>query len=165
MSLTRRSMMLSLPAILWGCSGDAVTRMPDLPFTEINGQASHLGQLQGRVVILNFWATSCSTCVKEMPRLTETHNRFKGQGLETLAIAMSYDPPAYVMQFAESRKLPFRVVMDHDGSLARAFGDIELTPTTLVIDRRGQVVKRYIGEPDFAALDDLLSRLLASPAA
>jgi peroxiredoxin len=164
MSLNRRTMMLSLPALFLGCSGDAVTRMPDLPFTEINGQASHLSQLQGRVVVLNFWATSCSACVKEMPRLIETHKRFEAQGLETLAIAMSYDPPAYVVQFTESRKLPFRVVMDHDGSLARAFGDIQLTPTTLVVDRRGQVIKRYIGEPDFSALDDLLSRLLAKPA-
>lgn len=170
MSLSRRSMLLSLPVLaalpsfLLGCSGDAVTRMPDLPFTEIGGQARQLGQLQGKVVVLNFWATSCSTCVKEMPRLIETHNRFKAQGLETLAIAMSYDPPAYVMQFAESRKLPFLVAMDHDGSLARAFGDIQLTPTTLVVDKRGQVVKRYIGEPDFAALDDLLARLLAQPA-
>jgi peroxiredoxin len=163
LSLSRRSMLLSLPVLLWGCSGDAVTRMPDLPFTEIDGQARQLGQLQGKVVLINFWATSCSTCVKEMPRLIETHNRFKGQGLETLAVAMSYDPPAYVMQFAESRKLPFRVAMDHDGSLAQAFGDIQLTPTTLVIDKRGQVVKRYIGEPDFAALDDLLARLLAQP--
>ena len=170
MSLSRRSMLLSLPVLaglsgfILGCSGDAVTRMPDLPYTEINGQARQLGQLQGKVVVINFWATSCSTCVKEMPRLIETHNRFKAQGLETLAVAMSYDPPAYVMQFAESRKLPFRVAMDHDGSLAQAFGDVQLTPTTLVIDKRGQVVKRYIGEPDFAALDDLLARLLAQPA-
>lgn len=164
-TLSRRSLLLSLPALLWGCSGNAVTQMPDLPFTEISGEPRQLSQLRGKVVLINFWATSCSTCVKEMPRLIETHNRFKDRGLETLAVAMSYDPPAYVMQFAESRKLPFRVAMDHDGSLAQAFGDIQLTPTTLVIDKRGQVVKRYIGEPDFAALDDLLARLLAQAAA
>ena len=164
MSLSRRSLLLTLPGLMWGCSGDAVTRMPDLPYTEIGGQARRLAQLQGQVVVINFWATSCSTCVKEMPRLVETHQRFKAKGLETLAVAMSYDPPAYVMQFAQSRQLPFQVVMDHDGSLARAFGDIQLTPTTLIVDRRGQVVKRYIGEPDFAALDDLLARLLAQPA-
>jgi len=164
MSLSRRLMMLCLPLLLWGCSGDAVTRMPDLPFTEISGKPGQLSQFKGQVVVLNFWATSCSTCVKEMPRLIETHNRFKAQGLETVAIAMSYDPPAYVMQFAESRKLPFRVAMDHDGSLAQAFGDIQLTPTTLIVDKRGQVVKRYIGEPDFSALEDLLARLLAQPA-
>jgi len=172
MTLSRRSMLLSLPVLLPGvlpaltaCSGKAVSQMPDLPFTELDGQARRLADLQGKVIVLNFWATSCSTCVKEMPRLVETHTRFKAQGLEMLAVAMSYDPPAYVMQFAQTRQLPFRVVIDHDGGLARAFGYVQLTPTTLVIDRKGQIVKRYVGEPDFAALDDLLARLLAKPAA
>jgi len=85
--------------------------------------------------------------------------------LETLAIAMEYDPPAYVMQFAQTRQLPFRVAIDHTGDLARAFGPVELTPTTFVINKKGQIVKRYVGEPDFAALSDLLKQLLAEPSA
>ena len=95
--------------------------------------------------------------------MVETHRRFGAQGLEFLAVAMSYDPPAYVAQFAQSRQLPFRVAMDHDGKLAQAFGDVQLTPTTFVVDRRGQIVKRYIGEPDFGALHELLAKLLAEP--
>lgn len=169
MSISRRSLLLAmpvvLPAVLAACSGASQSAVPDLPFTELDGQARRLADLKGKVVVLNFWATSCTTCVKEMPRLIETHQRFRQQGLETLAVAMSYDPPAYVMQFAQTRQLPFRVAMDHDGALAKAFGDVQLTPTTLVIDRKGQIVKRYVGEPDFAALDDLLGRLLAQPAA
>jgi peroxiredoxin len=162
--VSRRALLLSLPLLMVACTGKAVSQMPDLPFTELDGQERRLADLRGKVIVLNFWATSCSTCVKEMPRLVETHRRFHAQGLETLAVAMSYDPPAYVMQFAKTRELPFRVTMDLDGSLAKAFGDVELTPTTLVIDRKGQIVKRYIGEPDFAAMDDLLARLLAQPA-
>ena len=82
-----------------------------------------------------------------------------------MALAMSYDPPSYVRQFAESRQLPFRGDIDLDGSLAKAFGDVQLTPTTLVIDREGKVVKRYVGEPDFDAMHKLLGQLLSRPAA
>ena len=134
----------------------------DRPFTELDGQTRQLSDLQGKVTIVNFWATSCSSCVKEMPELVATHQKFKDRGLDTLAVAMSYDPPAYVMQFAQSRQLPFRVAMDHDGKLAEGFGKVQLTPTTFVIDRSGKIVKRYVGPPDFNALHQLLDKLLTA---
>jgi peroxiredoxin len=116
------------------------------------------------VVLVNFWATSCAVCVKEMPRLAEIHRRHSDRGLETVAVAMSYDPPNYVVQYAERTRLPFRVALDPVGQVAKQFGDVRLTPTTFVIDRRGQIVKRIVGEPDFAQLDRLLEAKLAEPA-
>ena len=152
---------LGMPLLLTGCPWDRESLIPDQPFTQIDGSQHRLSELKGKVMVINFWATSCSSCVKEMPQIVATHEKFKSQGLETLAIAMQYDPPAYVMRFAESRKLPFRVVMDHTGELANAFGPVQLTPTTFVIDKNGVIVKRYIGEPDFAALHTLIGQLLA----
>ena len=156
-------MILGLPVLLSACLSGGSSDLPDLPFTQLDGSQHRTSAFKGKVTVLNFWATSCTTCVKEMPQIVATHQRFQAQGLETLAVAMSYDPPAYVMQFAQTRQLPFRVAIDHDGSLAKAFGDVQLTPTTLVIDREGKVVKRYVGEPDFEALNALLGQLLASP--
>lgn len=158
-------MILGLPLLLSACLSGGDSDLPDLPFTQLDGSQHRTSDFKGKVTVLNFWATSCTTCVKEMPQIVATHQRFQAQGLETLAVAMSYDPPAYVMQFAQSRQLPFRVAIDHDGSLAKAFGDVQLTPTTLVINREGKVVKRYVGEPDFEALHVLLGQLLAQPAA
>lgn len=158
-------MILGLPVLLSACLSGGDSDLPDLSFTQLDGSQHRTSDLKGKVTVLNFWATSCTTCVKEMPQIVATHKRFQAQGLETLAVAMSYDPPAYVMQFAESRQLPFRVAIDHDGSLAKAFGDVQLTPTTLVIGRDGKVVKRYVGEPDFEAMHTLLAKLLAQPAA
>jgi peroxiredoxin len=74
---------------------------------------------------------------------------------------MSYDPPAFVANFAESRKLPFGVAIDNTGEIAKQFGRVQLTPTTLLINKRGEIVKRYVGEPDFAALHGLVEKLLA----
>ena len=55
--------------------------------------------LVGKVTLVNFWATTCISCVKEMPALVDTHQKFKDRGFETVAVAMSYDPPAWVLNF------------------------------------------------------------------
>jgi peroxiredoxin len=117
--------------------------------------------MRGKVLLVNFWATSCTTCVAEMPQIVATHERFKSRGYETVAVAMSYDPPAYVARFAETRKLPFGVAIDNTGAIAKSFGDVQMTPTTFLIDKQGRVVKRYLGAPDFAALHTLIGELLA----
>ena len=134
---------------------------PTVAYTLLNGQTSSTDRLRGKVVLVNFWATSCTTCVKEMPHIAETHEKFKHRGYETLAVAMSYDPPAYVMNFAETRKLPFGVAIDNTGAIAKSFGDVKLTPTSVLINKKGEIVKRFVGEPDFAKLHELVEKLLA----
>ena len=161
MNLTRRMLTLALPLLLSACFSGSQQAAPNLPFTQLDGSKHTLAELKGKVTLINFWATSCSTCVKEMPQMVATYQKFQSQGLETLAVAMEYDPPAYVMQFAQSRQLPFRVAIDHSGELAKGFGEVQLTPTTFVVNKKGEIVKRYVGEPDFAALHGLLAKLLA----
>ena len=134
---------------------------PSVAYTRLDGTPSNLDALRGKVVLVNFWATSCTSCVHEMPQIVATHEQFKARSFETLAVAMSYDPPAEVVRFAQSRKLPFEVVIDNTGSVARSFGDVSLTPTTVLINKRGEIVKRYLGEPDFAALNRLVEALLS----
>jgi peroxiredoxin len=134
---------------------------PTINYVLLNGAEVDSGQWAGKVMLVNFWATSCTTCVKEMPQIIATHEKFQARGFDTLAVAMSYDPPAFVANFAESRKLPFSVAIDNTGDIARQFGKIQLTPTTLLINKRGEIVKRYVGEPDFAALHSLVEKLLA----
>lgn len=97
-----------------------------------------------------------------MPQLVSTHQKFKGRGFETLAVAMLYDPPSYVVNFAQTRQLPFKVAIDNTGSVAKAWGDIQLTPTTFLIDKQGQIVKRYVGAPNFAELHTLIDKLLSA---
>ena len=134
---------------------------PDVAFTRLDGTQSSTAALRGKVVLVNFWATSCKTCVHEMPAIVATHTKFRERGFETLAVAMRYDPPAYVVDFARTRQLPFTVVIDNTGRVAREFGDVKLTPTSLLINRKGEIVKRYVGEPDFAELHQHVERLLA----
>jgi peroxiredoxin len=137
---------------------------PQVTFKTLDGRTFDTASLKGKVVLVNFWATSCVTCVAEMPRMVETHKTFAAQGFETIAVAMSYDPPNYVMRFAQNKALPFAVALDVDGSVAKGFGDVRMTPTTFLIDKRGKIVKSYLGEPDFAKLQQLVSEKLKEPA-
>lgn len=133
---------------------------PTVGYTLLDGTAASTGQWRGKVVLVNFWATSCTTCVHEMPQIVATHQKYKDRGFDTLAVAMSYDPPAYVANFASSRRLPFGVAIDNTGQIAQSFGRVQLTPTSLLINKRGEIVKRYVGEPDFVALQALVEQLL-----
>jgi peroxiredoxin len=140
----------------------SATPAPDVTFISIKGDKISTESLRGKVVMVNFWATSCTTCVKEMPHMVETYNKYKAQGMEFVAVAMQYDPPNYVLNFTETRKLPFTVAIDSAGDIARQFGDVSLTPTTFLIDKNGRIIKRYVGEPDFPALHKLIEKELAS---
>ena len=135
---------------------------PDVAYTLLDRSQSSLGQLRGKVVLVNFWATSCTSCVHEMPQMVALHEKFKPRVYETLAVAMRHDPPAYVIRFAESQQLPFGVVIDNTGEIAKRFGEVQLTPTSVLINQRGEIVKRFVGEPDFVALDRLVEKLLTS---
>lgn len=136
--------------------------IPDVTFVSLQGQKISSQDLRGKVVMINFWATSCTTCIKEMPDMIATYNKYKSQGLQYVAVAMSYDPPNYVLNFAETRKLPFTVALDTQGKLAKSFGDVQLTPTTLVVNKKGEIIKRYVGKPEFASLHQLLEKALAA---
>nr|WP_199792813.1 TlpA disulfide reductase family protein [Melaminivora suipulveris] len=138
-----------------------VREAPQSTFVLLDGSQQTTQDLRGKVMLVNFWATSCTTCVAEMPDIVRTYEKYRAQGFETLAVAMSYDPPSYVVNFTESRKLPFKVAIDNTGAVARAWGDIKLTPTTFLVNKRGEIVKSYVGAPDFAELHQLIERLLA----
>ena len=137
-------------------------KAPDTTFTSIQGEQITTESLRGKVVLVNFWATSCVTCVKEMPMMVETYKKYAPRGYEMIAVAMSYDPANYVINFAQTRELPFKVALDPMGEIARSFNDVKLTPTSFLIDKQGRIVKRYLGEPDVAEFHATIEKALAS---
>ena len=134
---------------------------PESTFVLLDGSRKTTTDMKGKVTLVNFWATSCTTCVAEMPRIISTYDKYKARGYDTVAVAMSYDPPQWVSNFAQSRQLPFKVALDNTGEIAKAWGDVKLTPTTYLLDKQGRIVKRFVGEPEFEALHQLVEKLLA----
>lgn len=134
---------------------------PDVSFTTLKNETFRTPDLQGKVVLVKFWATSCVTCVKQMPDTVEYYQKYHPQGYETIGVAMQYDPGNYVLNFVENRQIPFKVVLDSKGEIAKAFGDVRLTPIAFLIDRQGRIVKRYLGEYDKAEFIATLEKTLA----
>ena len=158
--LRRRSVLTSLAIAALAPACSTKQSAPDTRFVLLDGSQTSTQALRGKVFLINFWATSCISCVAEMPKLVQTHQQFHARGYETLAVAMSYDPPAYVVNFSQSRQLPFKVAIDNTGAVAKAWGDVKITPTTFLVNKRGEIVKQYVGEPDFVAMHKLIDKLL-----
>jgi peroxiredoxin len=142
-----------------GCS--ARPAAPDVRYTLLDRSEHRLSEGAGKVRLLSFWATSCAICLQEMPEVIMIHTRFAAQNFQLIAVAMSYDPPALVDEYARNRQLPFGVVIDNTGEIAERFGKINATPTTVLVDKQGHIAWRFLGRPDFAALSDRISALLS----
>ena len=164
--MTKRSLWLLLVLltllVLFFLSLATNKKVPEIVVTSITGEAIKLYQDKNNFTIINFWATDCPGCIKEMPGLTNIYNQLKGQGLQIIAVSMSYDPPNQVLNFTQKNKIPFPVVLDVDGQIARSFGDIRLTPTSILIDKNGKIIDKVIGELDFNKLNALLKKHLNS---
>jgi peroxiredoxin len=153
---------LALGAGFFLLRSESLGQAPTSTFVLLDGSRQSTDEMKGRVVLVNFWATSCTTCVAEMPKLMATYDKFHAQGYDMVAVAMSYDPPSYVVNFSQTRKLPFKVAIDNTGEIASAWGPVQLTPTSFLVDKHGKIVKRYIGEPDMTELHRLIEELLTA---
>ncbi|TAK88235.1 MAG: TlpA family protein disulfide reductase [Betaproteobacteria bacterium] len=157
---------LAVVAISLGAGAALMPRAaaPEVRFATLSGEPVSTSSLRGKVLLVNFWSITCVSCIREMPKMAATYGKFAPRGYEMVAVAMSYDPPNQVAEFARKRALPFKVALDGDGSIARDFGGIRATPTSFLIDRRGRILKQYLGEPDWAELYALVEKALSDPA-
>ena len=137
---------------------------PDVAFVTIKGERITTADLRGRVALVEFWSTDCSICLREMPEIVNLHKELNGRGFETIAVSMRYDPPNYVLHYAEKNALPFKVALDPMGELAKAFGDVTFTPTRFLINREGNIVARMVGAADLNALRKMIQNELRVPA-
>ena len=136
---------------------------PDVKIPILNTQRTlDLKELKGRPVLITFWATSCVGCVKEMPHLVKLYEELAPKGLEIIGIAMSYDRPDHILEMQKRKGIPYPISYDATGELSTAFGGISLTPTTFLINPKGQIVKQKIGEMDMTLLHAQIITMLNS---
>ena len=131
---------------------------PEVTFTTLDGQKISMQDLRGKTVLVNFWATDCPGCIKEMPELIDTYRQYKDKNFVVIAVAMPYDPPAQVANYTREKNLPFAVMHDGYGEMVKAFGDVNLTPTSFIFDAQGNRLQKIIGELNFAELRKLLNQ-------
>ena len=113
----------------------------DFTLTDLQGHAWTLKSLHGKVVLVNFWATWCPPCRKELPDLEKLSQKFKDQGL--LVLAISDEKRAQVTAFIEKQQINYPILLDNGGEVAKQFG-VDGIPKTFVYDREGKLVAQAI---------------------
>lgn len=134
---------------------------PNVIFTTLEGKKISMASLKGKLVLVNFWATDCPGCIKEMPELVSTYKQYKDKGFELIAVTMPYDPPAQVLNYAKMKGLPFPVMQDGFGEMQEKFGKVTLVPTTFIYDKKGNLLRHNIGELNFVQLHQQMDAELA----
>lgn len=140
--------------------GQAGRPAPEVTLKTIDGRTLSLARLRGQPVLVSFWATSCASCVEEIPDLKALYRTLAPQGLEIVAVAMPYDPPNRVLEMRRRLQIPWPVALDLDGSVMHAFGDVAATPASFLIDAQGRIVARHLGRHDMAQLRQQIGQLL-----
>lgn len=148
-------------AALW-LTPDGLQPAPEVRFSLIDGGELPLTDLKGKPVLVTFWATSCPSCIKEMPHLVDLHNKLAGTGFTLIGVAMSYDDPKLVEEMRKTRGLPYQIAYDADGSIAERFGGVMLTPTSVLISPAGRIAYRKLGEMDMTQVERLIRDMLPS---
>ncbi|UOO81890.1 TlpA family protein disulfide reductase [Uruburuella testudinis] len=145
-----------LAAVLWPKYHPA----PEFSLPDLNGQTVSNADLQGKVTLINFWYPSCPGCVSEMPKLVQTAKDYQDKDFQIIAISEPFDPLASVKNYVAERSLPFTVMYDAEGRAGKAFGT-QVYPTSFFINKKGELLKTFVGEPDFGALYQEIDKELA----
>ena len=122
----------------------ANVRLPDT-----NGDFLGLSDFRGNVVLLNFWATWCRSCVSEMADMQKLHQKLNGKAFVMIAINIK-ESPSHVKNFIETQNLTFTALLDPDGITLGRFG-VRALPTTLILDKSGQLVETIIGPRNWSS--------------
>lgn len=131
--------------------------LSNLVLPDLDGRRWSLEEHRGRVVLINFWATWCPPCRAETPVLIGLAKKFEAVGLDVAGVALDQDGEGLIRQFVDEFGVPYPVLIPAPGS---ALSRIEPVPTTVLVDRRGRLAKKYVGAVSKAVIERDVRRLL-----
>ncbi|MCX5751318.1 MAG: redoxin domain-containing protein [Candidatus Saganbacteria bacterium] len=144
-----------LPA--FGMGDKSVTMNPegtklkaaDFTLPDLSGKVVHLSDYKGKVVFLNFWASWCPPCRREMPSMQALHDNFKDKNFAILAVAMDRDGKQAVSPFLEENGYTFKVLLDPSAKAGNLY-HVMAYPTTFIINKKGEIAAKIVGGRDWA---------------
>jgi len=129
-----------LPVVL----AQALQPAPAFDLEAVDGTRFSSKALEGKVVLVDFWATWCQPCIEEIPRWNELYSRYQGKGFVVLGMTIRSGWASDIKPDAEKLKIAYPVVVGNDG-VEKGFGGIWGFPTTFLVNRKGQIYKKYTG--------------------
>ncbi len=149
--MRRRLFSILGVALLFAACGPApntsqVKAAPAFDLPDLNGGRVSLASLEGKVVVLDFWATWCGPCITEIPEYAEFWRKNQPRGIEVLGIVMDSGSPDDILDFVNEYRIPYRQLLG-DEKIAAGFGVNQGYPTTFVIDGEGMIRTKILGSP------------------
>jgi peroxiredoxin len=134
---------------------------PPFELPDLAGGKLASTQLKGKVVVLDFWATWCGPCIKEIPDYAEFWQKNRSRGVEVVGVVCDSGEPSDIQDFIREYKIPYRQLLG-DEEVQVSFGALQGFPTTFVIDGEGVIRKKMLGSPPgkFEALQKLVDEAL-----
>lgn len=133
---------------------------PEFSLPAVNDGTIKLGNYRGSVVILDFWATWCPPCKDEIPDFIKLYNNYKDKGLMIIGISLDTDTDK-LKDFCRNMGINYPIAMSDD-KVTGAYGGIQYIPTTFIIDKEGNIVKKYVGFTKYSEFESQIKKLLES---
>jgi thiol-disulfide isomerase/thioredoxin len=154
-----RSATVLAIAILCAALAAAQERAPNFSLKTSSGETVELNKLEGKAVVVNFWATWCGPCRAEIPGMAEIYAKYRSKGVEIIGVSLDEGGWKDVTPFVKRLGIPYPVVLGNE-KVIQAYGGIDAIPTTFFVDKKGNVVKKHIGYMSKEAFEKTLRSVL-----
>lgn len=149
--------------VILGCGAPheiaPVADLPDVMLEGLDGREVALSGYRGKVLLIDFWATWCAPCEESIPLLSKLQASYGERGFQVVGIALDVGGSKVVAPYAAERRMDYDVLLGDEGT-TRAFGGIPGIPASFLIDRQGQIVRRFVGIVDREEYESLIKTLL-----
>ena len=161
----RRLLAISAVLISSACGAPPAqvnTQAPAFELPNLAGGKTSLASYQGKVVVVDFWATWCAPCIKEIPEYTEFYAKNKSRGVEMVGVIFDSGEPAEIEEFLKKTKVAYTQLLGDDSLLGK-YQATQGFPTTFVIGKKGEILKKVLGSPPgkFEGLQKAVEEALA----
>lgn len=143
---------------LFAYSAGLAQEAPDFTLSDISGNSLRLSDFKGKVVLIDFWATWCPFCRESIPILNSLYNDYKDKGLEIIGIALEYDGGRTLRRFAKEKNIAYPLAVGEE-RLATEYSAYGV-PTRFLINRKGEIVEKFMGFQDKEILEAAIKELL-----
>lgn len=152
-------LLVSSVAIYYYIKRNGPYSLPDITLEALDGPPVALNSLLGKPSLVVFWASTCSTCISELPNLIKLYDEYSPRGMQIVGIVIYYNDPIEASAMVQNKGIPYRILLDRNKKATYAFGGVHLTPSSFLISPEGKILYRQTGETDFVKIREILQNI------